>query len=68
MDDKARRKRQLELYRCYPGYDFMSKVVREIVALELEEMAAHPSLSGDMKWALTHAAKMITAGGDSSER
>jgi hypothetical protein len=42
-------------------YPLYSSVVRVEIALELEQMASHPSMSGDMQWALNHAAKMISS-------
>jgi hypothetical protein len=59
MADRKERKRKLALYESYPHYEFVDKIVRQRVSLELEEMAEHPSLSGDMQWALRHASKMI---------
>ncbi len=59
MEDRKERMHTLDLYKSYPGYDFVDKIVRERVSLELQEMAEHPSLSADMQWALSHASKMI---------
>jgi hypothetical protein len=42
-------------------YPLYSNIVRVEIALELEQMASHPSMSGDMQWALNHAAKMISS-------
>jgi hypothetical protein len=61
MEDRENRKEKLKLYEVHPYYELLDKIVRERVAIELEEMSEHPSLSGDMKWALAHAAKMIVA-------
>lgn len=60
MEDRKEQKRRLALYEVHPYYDILNRIVRERVSLELEEMADHPSLSGDMQWALRHASKMIT--------
>lgn len=61
MADRKERKERLKLYEVHPYYDILDKIVRERVAIELEEMADHPSLSGDMQWALRHASQMVVA-------
>jgi hypothetical protein len=48
------------IYAGAPYYDLFNKIVRSEVAVELEQMAEHPSMSADMQWALKHAARMIT--------
>lgn len=40
--------------------DYRNLVIDEVVK-ELASMAEHPSLSGDMRWAFAHAAKVIDA-------
>lgn len=42
-------------------YPLYSTIVRSEIAVELEQMAEHPSMSGDMQWALRHAAKMVSS-------
>lgn len=59
MEDRKERRQRLALYETHPHYELLDKIVRERVSLELEEMSEHPSLSGDMQWALSHAAKMV---------
>jgi hypothetical protein len=39
-------------------YPLYSKIIRNEIVKELEQMAEHPSMSADMQWALRHAAKM----------
>jgi hypothetical protein len=42
-------------------YPLYSTIVRSEISVELEQMADHPSMSGDMQWALRHAAKMVSS-------
>lgn len=49
------------LYAGAPNYNFYDKVVREQVALEIEDLAEGNSLTVDMQVAYRHAARAVRA-------